>query len=62
MPLEELSSSDSVSLLCSIQIPVTILPSTQCSLFWDISSNLNATVQFLIDSVLSVVVTHTVHA
>ena len=54
VPLESLSSSEASSLLCAIQIPVTIIPDTKCAVFWDISSNLNATAQFLVDSLVAV--------
>ncbi|KAM7456685.1 hypothetical protein BLSTO_02556 [Blastocystis sp. subtype 1] len=53
VPLESLSSSEASSLLCAIQIPVTIIPDTKCAVFWDISSNLNATAQFLVDSLVA---------
>ncbi|OAO17217.1 hypothetical protein AV274_1051 [Blastocystis sp. ATCC 50177/Nand II] len=53
VPLESLSSSEASSLLCAIQVPVTIIPDTKCAVFWDISSNLNATAQFLVDSLVA---------
>ncbi|KAK8817879.1 hypothetical protein WA577_003920, partial [Blastocystis sp. JDR] len=31
----------------------TVLPDTKCAVFWDISSNLNATAQFLVDSLVA---------
>lgn len=40
--------------MCSIQIPVTFKNQVY-SLFWDINSNLTATVQFIADSILDVV-------
>lgn len=55
VPLESLSSSEASTLLCAIQIPVTVLPDTKCAVFWDITSNLNATAQFLVDSLINVV-------
>ena len=54
VPLETLASSEASSLLCAIQIPVVVLPDTKCTVFWDISSNLNATAQFLVDSLTAV--------
>lgn len=58
--LESFESEESTSLLCSIQvflkrsnniqIPIELPSNQQTTVFWDISSQLNATVQFLIDS------------